>query len=313
MTDIILQEEFSKITVDAPTPKVEEPKIPEYKLYYDPQYAELNKVHWVNAPRIEWNIWLRWVSSDWASKPSSWSMDLTMSATDSDTVERTSWTIYYADWTNLAIDAGNTGNMSAVTYIYSNGTSTLQTSTTASDSIGTDKVLVCVAWPTSGWDAQFQAFGTLGNWVFITADNIAANTITANEIAANTITATQMNVSQLSAIAADMWTITAWTVTWWTIQTDTSGNGTVLARYWSAGSSTYKEIKMYVSSWIPTLWFTYNNSVVGNIKGSAYTIDWSTTNALSLVTPSTSDYVYTNWTMYMAWKMRIPVGTDLYN
>jgi len=66
--------------------------------------------------------------------------------------------------------------------------------------------LLCVAQNNADTSAlaKFQAFGTLGLGVFITADNIAANTITANEIASNTITATQMNVSQLSAISADM-------------------------------------------------------------------------------------------------------------
>jgi len=313
MTDIeLLPTEFN--TVDTtPKPKVAEPKVPEYKLYYDPVYNDLNNVNGINEPRIEWNIGLRWVSSSWAGKPSSWSTTVVMSATDSDTVAWTSGTLYYADWSSLAVNSWNTGNMSAVTYIYADWTAVLKTTTTAASAVWTDKVLVCVASNTSWWDAQFQAFGTMGNWVFITADNIAANTITANEIAANTITATQMNVSQLSAITASMWTLTSGTITWGTIQTDTSWNWSVLARYGTSWWSTYKEIKMFTSSGIPTLEFTYNNSTVWDIKGSSYTIDWSTTNALSLVTPSTSDYVYTNWTMYMVGKMRIPVGTNLYN
>lgn len=312
MTDLMLPEEFSEIVQDTQgSAKPKEPKIMEYKLYYDPVYANINKVNWVNEPRLEWNIWLRWVDTDWGWLPNSWSMDIVFSATDSDTVEWTSGTIYYADWTTLAVNSWNTWNMTAVTYIYSDWTDTLKTTTTASSSVWEWQVLICVASNTSWGDAQFQAFGTLGNWVFITADNIAANTITANEIASNTITATQMNVSQLSAIAADLWTITAGTVTWATIQTTTDWSWSILARDWSW--STYKEVKMYVSSSIPQIKFTYNNTDVWSIRWWSYTIDGSTTNTLALVTPATSDYVYTNGSLYVAGKMRIPVGTNLYN
>lgn len=313
MTNLeLLPTEFFQVDT-TPKPVKAEPKLPEFKLYYEPVFASLNKVNWVNEPRIQWNIWLRGVDADWGWDPSSRSTNIIWEAYDSDTVIRWAGTVYLADWTTTSIRAWNTTNMTAVTYIYYDGTTSLQTTTTPQNSVWDGKILMCVAAPTSWWDAQFQAFGTLGNWVFITADNIAANTITANEMAANSVTATEINVSNLSAISASMGTLTSGTITWWTIQTDTSWNGEILARYGTSWTSTYKEIKMHTESNIPTLEFTYNNSAVWEIKGSSFTIDWSTTSALSLVTPSTSDYVYTNWTMYMAGKMRIPVWTNLYN
>ena len=48
--------------------------------------------------------------------------------------------------------------------------------------------MVCVAKnSTSPALAQFQAFWTIWNWIFVTADNIAADAVTANAIAANAI------------------------------------------------------------------------------------------------------------------------------
>lgn len=133
-----------------------------------------------------------WESSNswWSTDIVWWSTDLVFSASDSDTVARTSWSIKLWDWTSYSIDAWNTGNMSAITYIYHDGTTTLKKTTVPQDAVGTGKIMVCVAKnSTSPTDAQFQAFWTLWQSVFITADNIAANTITANELAANAIDA----------------------------------------------------------------------------------------------------------------------------
>ena len=148
-----------------------------------------------------------------------WSTDVTWYANDYNTVSWSNGYIYLPDWTQLAVSSGNTGNMSAMTYIYYDmETDSVATTTSANASVGENKVLLCVAKPTSsGKSAEFQAFGTNAQSTFITADNIAANTITWNEIQANTITAWKLDVGQLSAISADLWSITAGTITWTTI------------------------------------------------------------------------------------------------
>lgn len=79
-----------------------------------------------------------------------WAHDLTFSATDSDTVEWTAGTITLADSKIYNIVTGNTGDMTVTTYIYLNpviSNSVLQISTTLSDAIGTNKLLICIATP----------------------------------------------------------------------------------------------------------------------------------------------------------------------
>lgn len=167
-----------------------------------------------------------------------WSHNLVFSVTDYNTVAWATGTITLQDGTAYSITGSDTGEMAAVTYIYldtSVSTTALQTTTTASTSVGINKILVAVAKQNSDTakDAEFQVFGGFGQTTFITADNIAADTITANEIAANAITTSELNaasvtavkvsISQLSAISADLGTITAGTVTGATIQTATSG------------------------------------------------------------------------------------------
>jgi hypothetical protein len=172
-----------------------------------------------------------------------WTSDLTFSSSDNDTVAWASGSIKLTDGTTYSISAGNTGNMTAVTYIYldTNVSETaLQTTTTATNAVGNDRILIAVAEDVgTGKDAIFQVFGGAGGVSpLITADNIAAETITANEIAANTITAneiaaetitaTEISVDKLDAISANLGAITAGsitgvTVTGATIQTAETG------------------------------------------------------------------------------------------
>ncbi len=157
-----------------------------------------------------------------------WTSDLTFSASDNDTVAWTLGTIKLTDGTTFSIVAGNTGNMSATTYIYFDkavSETVLQTTTTAATAVGANKILIAVAGNVAvGKLAEFQVFGGKGGVSkLITADNIAASTITANEIAANTITSNKLSVSQLSAIAADLGSITAGTITGTILQTASSG------------------------------------------------------------------------------------------
>jgi len=132
------------------------------------------------------------------------------------------------DATTYAISAGNTGTMSAVTYIYfdSSSPTILQITTTPATAVGENKILIAVAQNVaSPKKATFQVFGGRGGVSnLITADQIAANTITGNEIASNTITAGKIFVTSLSTINADIGSITSGTITGALIRTSSSGS-----------------------------------------------------------------------------------------
>lgn len=169
-----------------------------------------------------------------------WGHNIVFSSTDYNTVAWTTGTITLANgYTTYSIASGNTGNISAITYIYldtDTSTTVLQTTTTAGTSVGTNKILIAVAENVADATkyATFQVFGGNGiGGTLFTADNIATDSLTANEIAANTITAAEiaaatitttqiaantitagnMNVSTLSAITANLGTITAGSIT----------------------------------------------------------------------------------------------------
>lgn len=159
-----------------------------------------------------------------------WQLDTVFSATDENTVAWAAGTLTLMSGATYSIGGGNTGNMSARTYIYLDiaiSTTAFQTTTTATTAVGSGKILVAVAEDNSGSDATFQVFGGIGGGLWTTA-NIATNTITANEIAANTITASEMNVSVLSAISANIGTITSGTITGLTIRTAATGQRIIM-------------------------------------------------------------------------------------
>lgn len=141
-----------------------------------------------------------------------WMFDGTISALDNDTVSWSAGTLRFKDGTSYSIATGNTGNMTGITYIYFDlavSTTVLQTTTTAANAVGVNKLLVAVAQNVaSGKDATFQAFGGKGGvGVLLTADNIAANSITANEIQTNTITTLNLTAGSITGV-----TITGGTV-----------------------------------------------------------------------------------------------------
>lgn len=152
-----------------------------------------------------------------------WTQTAVFSALDADTVQWTSGIFKASDGTVYTISPGNTGNMSAKTYIYLdiNVSNTIyQTTTIAGNAMGSGKVLIGVAL-NGATEATFQLFGGIGGQNVpgsdivagsITSNEIAANTIIANNIAAGSIDASRLNVSQLSAITADMGNITAGTI-----------------------------------------------------------------------------------------------------
>jgi hypothetical protein len=72
------------------------------------------------------------------------SHDIVWTATDEDTASWSSGTIVWADGSTSSINSGNTGNITATTYIYYDGTSTLQTTTTAADAVGDNKRMLAI-------------------------------------------------------------------------------------------------------------------------------------------------------------------------
>lgn len=252
-------------------------------------WGVVSEVPGVSTPKI--NAWVSVynVEADWGI--AWWSTDITWSASDYNTVGWTSGNIYLPDWKNLAITSGNTGNMSWTTYIYYDSDLwSVQTTTSASASVGKNKILLCVASPTSSWkDAEFQAFGTNAQSTFITADNIAANTITGNEIAANSITSWKIDVDYLSAISADLGSIQAWDITWTTIIAwSTSGTAVKL-------NPTKNRIEFY-----------YGWNQVGTMVGQYVSWLW---NAVVL----SWSYVWIWSNVMIIGKLKIPVWTNLYD
>lgn len=274
----------------------------------------ISSVPWVSSPKINWATSIYNVEAEWWSGIAWWSTNVNWYASDYNTVARWNGSIYLPDGTSLTISSGSTGNMSAVTYIYyDRDLWSVQTTTSAQASVWENKILLCVASPTSsGKDAEFQAFGTNKQSTFITADNIAANTITGNEIQANSIdtaqlkswaittakidawavTAGKIDVSQLSDIDPDLWTITAGTIKWTTI---------------IAWSETWAAIKLYpYSSSTGRLEYYYGGSSVGYIAG------WSV-NGWWAIAVNASIFWMASGTMVAWGKLRIPVWTDLYD
>lgn len=126
-----------------------------------------------------------------------WGQTCAFTSTDLDTVSWGAGTFTSADGNAYSISAGNTGDMTAKTYIYLSlleSETEYQTSTTSSDSVGLGKVLIAVA-----ENAAVSATFMLSEATQIVGDNILANTIDASKI----------TVGQLSAISADLGSITA--------------------------------------------------------------------------------------------------------
>lgn len=186
--------------------------------------------------------------------------------------------------------------MTAVTYIYYDWTTTLKTTTTPQTAVWTNKIMVCVAKnSTSPAKAQFQAFWTLWNGVFITADNIAANTITANQIASNTITATQISSSYVYAWTINADNITSWTITGRTLQTGTTWQRVVI-------SSSNNRMDFYnsddVLSW-QIVW-----SKIGSTQVLALSSSWYIYSGATHITQNLyplSDWSYNLWESSLAY------------
>lgn len=259
----------------------------------------------INAAAQAYNFpeWWKWIA--W------WSTNVSWSSSSYNSISWSSWKIFLPDWTEISISSWS-ASLSATTYIYVDQQDwSVYYTTSAADSVGENKILLCVASPTASWKScAFQAFGNGDQSTFITASNIAANTITGNEIQANTITATQIqswaitsskidawavtaskiDVSQLSAISADLWSITAWDITGTTI---------------TAGSTSWTAIVLNPNQ--NRIDFYYGWSYVGYMA-------WASVDGNSAILLN-ADYVgmvgRDTLDLYNA-KLRIPVGSNLY-
>ncbi|KKU09799.1 MAG: hypothetical protein UX13_C0030G0001, partial [Candidatus Woesebacteria bacterium GW2011_GWB1_45_5] len=112
-----------------------------------------------------------------------WVQTSAFSITDADTIAWGAGTFTSADGTAYSIGAGNTGNMSAKTYIYLDtavSTTAYQTTTTATTAVGAGKVLIAIAQNGTG-EASYKVLQGQGG-ENIDAANIVAGSVTANEL-----------------------------------------------------------------------------------------------------------------------------------
>lgn len=141
-----------------------------------------------------------------------WTQTSSFTVTDADTVSWGSGMFTSANGSSVySIGSGNTGNMSAKTYIYLDinvSTTAYQVTTSITTPIGIGKVLIAVCQ---------NGVGT-ATYVLVQATQVIAD-----NIIANTITAQKMNVAQLSAISADIGSITSGTITGVLFRTATTG------------------------------------------------------------------------------------------
>lgn len=127
------------------------------------------------------------ISPSRLTSPLNATTDIVFSSTDADTAAWTTGTIYFADGTNSGtIDAGNTGDISATTYVYYDREvlGSLQTTTTAANAAKFNRLLVAIVEEgASGKDCKITPTIAAGlNVSGITADQIAANTIVVGNI-----------------------------------------------------------------------------------------------------------------------------------
>ena len=105
--------------------------------------------------------------------------NIVWTATDIDTCSWSAGTIYWADGTTSSVNSGNTGNITTKTYIYYNGTTTLQTTTTYSSAVSDSKVLLAIV-----------EKGDTGGKCIITPINSTGTTVDANKIVTGKVQST---------------------------------------------------------------------------------------------------------------------------
>jgi len=143
-----------------------------------------------------------------------WTQTCVFSSTDLNTVSWGAGVLTASDGTAYNIGIGNTGDMSARTYIYLDiavSTIAYQTTTTAATAIGNGKVLVAVA-ENSTSVAEFQVFGGIGG-IKLLVDDIAANSASTNEFVANTANISNAIITDAKIADLAVSKLTAGTIT----------------------------------------------------------------------------------------------------
>ena len=103
-----------------------------------------------------------------------WTHDLLFSASDNNTVAWGSGTITLGNGVSFSIDAGNTGNISAPTYVFLDtavSTTVLQITTSASAAVGLDRILIAVA-----EDVALPDVSTVNSIPFVPTANVPSTT-----------------------------------------------------------------------------------------------------------------------------------------
>jgi len=123
-----------------------------------------------------------------------WGHDMVFSATDHDTVAWTGGTITTAGGVgSFSIDAGNTGNMAATTYVFLDvnvSSTVLQVGASAANAVGAGRILVAVCENVAaGLNAIFLVYGSATQSTLVDTASIAAGAVTGAKIAALTIAA----------------------------------------------------------------------------------------------------------------------------
>lgn len=191
-----------------------------------------------------------------------WTQTCAFTSTDLDTVSWGAGSFKSASGVVYTISAGNTGNMSAKTYIYLDlnvSPTAYQITTTPATSVGLGKVLIAVA-----QNGASSATYNLNEASQIVGDNILANTINA----------TKLNVGQLSAITADLGTITAGLITGAVMQTATTGyrlimSGTNNSYEFRSGTTLLAEMKAMIEPYSGLAGAVFQHGT-GNIGLSIY-------------------------------------------
>lgn len=231
--------------------------------------ANLNQSPGVNSPQIpassitNLNAFITDVNSGLIWGIRWWANNLVWSSSAYNSITYTSWTLTLSNGSSYSI-TGDTKTLTTVTYIFLDtavSTTTLQTTTIASNSVWGTRILVCVANITVSWKkAEFQVFWGKGNNTFITADNIAANTITVNEVNVNSAFANEVFSNTITATG---------TITGWNFQTAASNRRILIS--WSAN-----KMLAYNDSWTEVMNIGYNSWWFNNLIYWLVWADWYT-------------------------------------
>jgi len=147
--------------------------------------------------------------------------DIVFSSTDNDTAAWTEGTLYFTNGTATSlIAAGNTGNISATTYVYfdMNKTGVLHTSTVISDASGATKLMVAIIETgDTGKDCKITPFVGAG---------LNITNIVAEQIKTGTLTTGLLTVGAQSYVSTVAWTATDYNTATWAAGTIRTADGT---------------------------------------------------------------------------------------